>query len=190
MPPGETSTSLSMKPSAFDCNRRDFLRASAGAIVGAALAPLARAAGSPPPARNARVSIVPCRGYGPEVATALARSFDQLGGIGGLVRDKTVTVKINLTGSNFDQVFGRPVGETYMTHPATVMALSSTLFTAGARRVRFVESTTLRQPLEKTMADAGFDLPALTALGRVEFEDTRNLGNGRDYATLKVPTGL
>jgi len=175
-----------MKPFAFDCNRRDFLRAGAGALAGAALGPLARAAGARP-ARNARVSIVNCGGYGREVAVALRQSFDQLGGIGPLVTGKTVTIKINLTGSKFDSVFGRPVGESYMTHPATVMALSSTLFGAGAHRVRFVESTNLRQPLEKTMGDAGFDVNALTALGRVEFEDTRNLGQGKTYATFKVP---
>ena len=79
----------------------------------------------------------------------------------GTVKDVEVvdasTVKINLTGSDFRPIIGRPVGESYMTHPATVTALTSAFFAAGARRVRFVESTNLRQPLEKTMAAAGFD---------------------------------
>lgn len=167
------------------CNRRHFIRTSAKAIAVAAL-PHARAADTPK-SRNTKVAIVPCSGYGREVSAALARSFDLLGGIGTLVKDKTVTVKVNLTGSQFAAVYGRPVGESYMTHPATVMALTTALFAAGARRVRYVESTNLRQPMEKTMADAGFDVPALRALGRVEFEDTRNLGQAKNYATLKVP---
>lgn len=165
--------------------RRDFLRAGAGALLAAGLPP-ARAAA---PARNARVAIVSCRGYGPEVKAALDRSFDQLGGLGPLVGGKTVTIKLNLTGSKFTPLFGRPVGESYITHPATVMALTASLFTAGARRVRLVESTSLRQPLEQTLVDAGFDWRALSALGRVEAEDTRNLGHSRTYANLKVGFG-
>jgi uncharacterized protein (DUF362 family) len=177
-----------MTSPSLGCNRRHFIRVGAGALVGAALRPLA-AAERPGNPRNTKVSIVSCAGYGREVKAALDRSFDQLGGIGGLVRDKTVTVKINLTGSRFNAILGRPVGESYMTHPATVMALAAAFFAAGARRVRLVESTTLRQPLEKTLVDAGFDVNALKALGRVEAEDTRNLGKGNDYATFKVPTG-
>jgi hypothetical protein len=55
--------------------------------------------------------------------------------------------------------------------------------------VRLVESTNLRQPLEKTLVEAGFDVNALQALGKVEAEDTRNLGAGGNYASFKVPTG-
>lgn len=175
-----------MKSPLSHCDRRQFIRAGAGAFAAAALRPLARAA-DPAGPRNARVAIVPCAGYGREVPAALARTFDLLGGIGPLVSGKTVTVKINLTGSNFAAVHGRPVGESYMTHPATVMALTAAFFRAGAHRVTFVESTNLRQPLEKTMVEAGFDVRALAAFGRVEFEDTRNLGKAKAYAALKVP---
>jgi uncharacterized protein (DUF362 family) len=177
-----------MIPHSGTCDRRHFIRLGAGALAGAALRPLA-AAESPAGPRSARVSIVPCTAYGREVKAALDRSFDLLGGIGGLVRDKTVTVKINLTGSKFAAILGRPVGESYMTHPATVMALTAAFFEAGARRVRLVESTNLRQPLEKTLVEAGFDVNALRALGAVEAEDTRNLGRAKDYATFKVRTG-
>src|SRR6266851_7895396 len=65
---------------------------------------------------DAKVAIVPCRAYGPETRQALAKCFDLLGGIGALVKSKTVTVKLNLTGTNFSQFLGRPVGETFMTH--------------------------------------------------------------------------
>lgn len=177
-----------MKAPPFPWDRRTFLRLGAGALVGATLHPLAAAAVAPR-TRSARVAIVPCAGYGPEVRTALDQAFDLLGGLGGLVRNKTVTVKINLTGSKFTATLGRPVGESYMTHPATVMAMTAAFFRAGASRVRLIESTNLRQPLEQTLADAGFDVNALRALGEVEAEDTRNLGRSRDYANLKVPFG-
>jgi uncharacterized protein (DUF362 family) len=172
--------------SAWD--RRHFLKVGTGALMGAAWRPLMAAESASNP-RNAKVAIVPCAGYGREVRAGLDRSFDLLGGIGPLVKDKTVTVKINLTGSKFDPILGRPVGESYMTHPATVMAMATAFFAAGARRVRLVESTNLRQPLEQTLVEAGFDWRALQALGKVEAEDTRNLGQGRDYAAFKVPTG-
>lgn len=169
--------------------RREFLKAGAGALLGAALAPVAAAAEKTAVGRNTRVAIVPCRGYGPEVRAALDRSFDLLGGLGSLVKDKTVTVKINLTGTNFTTLLGRPVGETYMTHPATVMALTAALFAAGAKRVRYVESATRPQPLEQTLVEGGFDWRALQAMGRVEAECTRNLGHAKSYAAFKVRTG-
>lgn len=138
---------------------------------------------------NAKVAIVPCRSYGAEVAPALTKCFDLIGGIDKLVRNKTVTVKINLTGTNFTAFLGRPVGETYMTHSATVMALLSLLFAAGVARVRLVESNQSTADLPDTLVDAGWDVKAISALGHVEYENTRNLGFGKSYAHLKVPSG-
>ena len=177
-----------MKTSIVNCSRRDFIRVSAAALAGTALKN-ARAADLAAKNFNAKVAIAKCSGYGPEVRAAFAKCFDLLGGIGTLVKDKTVTIKINLTGSDFKNVLGRPVGETYMTHPATAMALTAALFDAGAHRVRFVESMQLKQELEATLHDAGFDVNALMALGKVEAENTRNLGKGKDYATMKVAGG-
>ena len=88
----------------------------------------------PSPRSDSKVAIVACKGYGPEVRAALAQGFDLLGGIGSLVKNKTVTVKVNLTGTDFTAFLDRPVGETYMTHFSTVQALGSLLFAAGARR--------------------------------------------------------
>src|SRR6266567_7040762 len=136
-----------------------------------------------------KVAIVSCRSYGPEVRAALAKSFDLLGGIGSLVKNKTVTVKLNLTGTNFAAFLDRPVGETYMTHYATALALGSLLFEAGAKRVRFVESTQSKAQLETSLALADWDVKALESLGKVEFENTRNLGNGKSYAHRRVPFG-
>ena len=182
-------------------NRRHFLRCGAVLAVGTPLllrngalfaAETKFAASQTLPATvkaGAKVAIVQCRSYGPEVREAFAKSFDLLGGIGSLVKHKTVTVKLNLTATNFAQFLGRPVGETYMTHDATVLALTSQLFAAGARRVRLVESTQSKATLGSTLALADWDVKALEAMGKVEFENTRNLGEGKHYAHVKVPSG-
>ncbi|MGH7972590.1 MAG: DUF362 domain-containing protein [Limisphaerales bacterium] len=141
----------------------------------------------PRPRSSTAVAIVRCRTYSPEVRPALAQCFDLLGGIGSLVKNRTVTVKINLTGTDFKEFLERPVGETYMTHHSTVSALCGLLFDAGARRVRLVESTQSRSELAATLALADWDVKSLQALGRVEFENTRNLGSGKAYAHLAVP---
>ena len=137
----------------------------------------------------AKVAIASCRSYGPEVRPALGKCFDQLGGIGSLVKNKTVTVKVNLTGDSVTPILGRPIGETYNTHYGTALALGSLLFAAGARRVRFVESAQSRDVLESTLAAAGWDVPTLSALGKVEYENTRNLGFGKKYSHFRVPGG-
>src|ERR1041385_2645915 len=100
---------LSMKDHA--CTRRTFLRWGATAALGAPFAftttnsILAAEIGSDtqsplaPGRSTAKVSHVACRSYGPEVRIAMQKCFDLLGGIGSLVNHKTVTVKVNLTGT-------------------------------------------------------------------------------------------
>jgi uncharacterized protein (DUF362 family) len=168
------------------CNRRTFLRLGATLAAGAPLAGLSRAFGEQ---SKASVAIVSCKTYGPEVKGVLRQCFDLVGGVGKMVRGKTVTVKVNLTGSDFTRFLGKPVGETFMTHNATVSALLALLFDAGAKRVRLVESTQSQQDLRSTLTTAGWDVNALSALGEVEYENTRNLGNGKSYNTLRVPFG-
>lgn len=182
------------------CPRRAFLARTAAVVAGAPFladhlskAIAAEASRAVQPAAKARadakVAIVRCRDYSAEVKAAMARGFDSIGGIGSLVKNKTVTVKINLTGTDFTPFLDRPVGETFMTHESTAVALGSLLFGAGAKRVRFVESTQSRAPLDGTLSLAGWDVGALRALGNVEFENTRNLGSGSRYAHLRVPGG-
>ncbi len=187
-----------MKPRT--CSRRTFLRTTSLLSVGA---PFAFAAGSrvasgaePSPSAlagaAATVAIASCKTYAAqEISAAYDRCFDLLGGVGSLVKGKSVAIKINLTGTNFATFLDRQVGETYMTHEATAHALAAALFKAGAKRIVFVESTQSRAPLEGTLALAGWDVKALSALGDVQFENTRNLGSGKSYAHIKVPsTGL
>jgi uncharacterized protein (DUF362 family) len=188
-------------PLSHEFSRRAFLRRGLYLTAGAPLAlsadrVFAAAAEAAAPTTgfmtggsNARVAIVPCTTYDSAVDAAMRKSFDLLGGVGSLVKDKTVTVKINLTGTNFQPYLGRPVGETYMTHYEPARALAAAVLAAGARRVRFVESTNSRSPLQDSLTYAEWDVKALEALGRVEFENTRNLGSGKEYAHLKVPKG-
>jgi uncharacterized protein (DUF362 family) len=176
------------------CNRRAFLRLGATLAAGVPLAGLSRAFGqqnllSADARSKATVAIVSCKTYGPEVKAALRQCFDLVGGVEKLVRSKTVTIKLNLTGTDFTPWLGRPVGETYMTHISTVSALLAVLFDAGASRVRLVESTQSRDDLKTTLGIAGWDVNSLSALGKVEYENTRNLGYGKSYSTLKVPFG-
>ncbi len=177
-------------------SRRNFIQHGLALVAGAPLASLctrtellAGQTAGRSHRSTAKVAIVGCRSYGPEVRPALEKCFDLLGGIGPLVKGKTVTVKPNLTGNSVKPLLGQPIGETYVTHYATAMALGSLLFGAGARRVRFVESTQSRNGLESTLAEMSWDVSALTALGKVEFENTRNLGQGKRYSLLRVPGG-
>jgi len=189
-----------MKDKLCTYNRRAFLRVGMGLAAGA---PLALSVGcgagavesphvNPPPAdrADAKVAIVSSPTYGPEVVTAMRQAFDLLAGIHVLVNGKTVTVKVNLTCSGyFENQFGRPPGETYITHGATATALTSLLLAEGARRVRIVDSAPFLEPMEQVLTLAGWDVPALLVLGNVELENTRNLGSGQSYARLPVPSG-
>ncbi len=177
------------------CSRRKFLGLAATAPL--AMSAGCGASGSPSPSpsptpsggASAVVAITRARSYGAEAATALRQSLDLLGGIGSLVRNKTVTVKVNFTGWPIQALFGRSAGETYVTHGDTALALAQLLAENGARRIRFVESEGVALPLEQVVLAAGWDLGALQAIAGVEFENTRNLGYGSRYATLNVPDG-
>jgi uncharacterized protein (DUF362 family) len=117
--------------------------------------------------------------------------FDQIGGLGRLVKGKTVTVKLNLTGSPGLRVEGRPLGVTHYTHPKTAGAMAHLLGRAGARRIRFVESCwATAGPLEEYLLDSGWNVRTLAgAAPNVEFENTNALGKGKRYSRLKVPGG-
>ena len=179
------------------CSRRRFLGLAAAAPLAAACGGSGGSPSSPSPSPTAPppssgsgvVALTRGRAYGAEAAGAMRQAFDLLGGIGSLVRGKTVTVKVNLTGWPFQWIGGRPPGETYVTHGDTALALAQILSEQGARRIRFVESQGVALPLEDVVAAAGWDVRALQAIAGVEFENTRNLGLGTQYARLTVPGG-
>ncbi|MGD1073591.1 MAG: DUF362 domain-containing protein [Bryobacteraceae bacterium] len=158
------------------------------ALTGAALAtPILRAA-TTPPART--VALAKCATYNnDEVLVNLRTMFDQLGGLGKIVANKTVTVKLNLTGAPGQRFEGRPLGVTHYTHPQVIAATAHLMGEAGAKRIRFVESGwALSGPLEDYLLDSGWNVKQLAnAAPNVEFENTNNLGKSKDYYRFKVP---
>jgi uncharacterized protein (DUF362 family) len=176
------------------CSRRSFLRLGVGLAAGA---PWALSCGSgsnqviqPPPPAVSKVAIVACQDYGSGVQPALAEAFSLLGGIGSLVNGKTVAVKINLTNDGqFENQFGLPPGESFVTHGATAIALAALLFQNGALKVRFIDSVGFLSPLSDVLTMAQWDVNTLLGLGNVELENTRNLGNGTSYVQMNVPGG-
>jgi uncharacterized protein (DUF362 family) len=149
-------------------------------------APLLKGAPNVP---SAPVSIAKCASYDEDVTAHLDAMFDQLGGLDRLVRGKTVTVKLNLTGSPSLRVDGRPPGVTHYVHPKLVGATAHLMGKAGARRIRFVESAwATAGPLEDYLLDSGWNVRQLQAAAAgVEFENTNALGKGLKYARFKVP---
>src|SRR5579863_4479798 len=151
-------------------------------------APLVRAAGSSD-APAAPVSIARCASYDEDVTATLGQMFSQLGGLEKLVRNKTVTIKLNMTGAPSQKVNGLAPALTHYVHPKLVGAAAYHLGRAGATRIRFVESPwAYAGPMEDVMLDAGWNPRAiLSAAKGVEFENTNALGRSKSYARFKVP---
>ncbi len=135
------------------------------------------------------VAIARAQSYQEDLGAKLVAMFGQLGGIERLVKGKTVTVKLNLTGSPGLRFQGRPLGVTHYTHPRVAMALAHALSRAGARRIRFVESCWASGgPMEDYLLDSGWNIRQFAAIAPgIEFENTNNLGKAKRYARLKVP---
>jgi uncharacterized protein (DUF362 family) len=168
--------------------RREWL-ATVAATPLVKMAADSRAFASPAPA--APVAIARAASYEDDITGRLKAMFDQLGGIERLVKNKTVTVKLNLTGSPSNRFAGRPPQFSHWAHPAVAGAAAHLFDRAGAKRVRFVESaynTTIS--LEEFIASADWDVKALqSAAKKVEFENTVNLGKGSRYVRLPVGPG-
>jgi uncharacterized protein (DUF362 family) len=143
------------------------------------------------PAPSSPVAIQRCESYEPRIVRErLDAALNLIGGLGGLVRSKTVTVKLNLTGGTAP-CCGLPAYQTYHSHPTVVAALCASLAAAGVGHIYLVESFYFRDPCEKALKAAGWDVEAIQSAGdqRVAFENTRNRGPWPSYARLKVPWG-
>ena len=152
-----------------------------------AAAPLLRAKEAP----TAPVSIASCRTYDGDLAGTLSTMFDQMGGLGRIVKNKTVTIKVNLTGSPGLRFQGKPLGLTHYTHPKMAAATAYLLDRAGARRIRFVESCwATTGPMEEYLLDSGWNVRMLFgAASNVEFLNTNALGKAKSYSRFPVPGG-
>ena len=117
--------------------------------------------------------------------------FDQLGGLEKLVQGKTVAIKLNMTGPASDKLNKMPNQLTHWVHPQVIGSLVSLLGSAGAQRIRLLESAPIgAKPLEEFMLSAGWQPKDFSgAAARVEFENTNFLGSGKTYARFMVPGG-
>ncbi len=121
----------------------------------------------------------------------MARLLRDLGDVQALVKNKHVTVKINLVNTSEEDVAGVPLWLTVTVHPVVARALGSLLVEYGARRVVFCDQLPFRTPDENAFAGYGFKLAEFNRVmrGRAQFANTRNLGTHKTYASVKVPSG-
>jgi uncharacterized protein (DUF362 family) len=139
------------------------------------------------------VAIGKCRTYDrAAVLSTLQTAFDQLGGLGRLVKGKTVSIKLNLNGGPNRRLGYLPLEESHFPHPVLVGAAMQLMGKAGAQRVRLLESAWAPStaPLEDHLMEAGWDWRLLMGtVPKVEFENTNFLGTGKKYSRFKVPFG-
>jgi len=176
------SPTLTGHARACSWTRRQWLPTAAGAA--AAVTATARGAAAATPAPAAPVAIARCESYRTgALKPQLETLFDQLGGLAPLVKGKTVTIKLNLTGSPAMRFQGKPLGLTHYTHPNVVGVVCGLLDAAGARRIRLVESGfATAMPLEEYMLESGWPLRAIQSSAKaIEMENTNSIGSGKRY---------
>jgi hypothetical protein len=161
-------------------SRRDLLKAAAGAYLAA---PALLRGAAPPPATT--VAVAKCPDYGPELLPTLDRMFDQLGGLGRIVKGKTVAAKINLTGAPSYRLGHLPCEDTHYT---TQGDRRRVLFDGGrgARRIRLLESPwSTADSVEEYLLQANWEpRDILNSAPNVEFENTNFLGEGQEIFAL------
>jgi uncharacterized protein (DUF362 family) len=169
-------------------SRREFLTV-AGLTAGAAVINPRVLSAVPAPA--GRVAVGLCAEYNRQVSDVLSSMFDQLGGLDKLVGGKTVAIKLNMTGPPSDKLNSMPNQMTHWVHPQVIGSLVALLGSAGAQRIRLLESAPIgAKPLEEFMIAAGWQPKDFaSAATRVEFENTNFLGSGKEYARFMVPGG-
>jgi uncharacterized protein (DUF362 family) len=171
------------------CDRRNAIRALGVTAAGLWLTPrsFALTGGTP----SAPVAVGRSQSYGSEVVSTLDTMFDQIGGLKPLVKDKTVAIKLNLTGGATDRLGNLPPQLTHWVHPKVIAATVYLMGRAGARRVRLLESPwSTAEPVQEFMRQAGWNPRQFVNLApKVEFENTNYLGSGKRYVRFKVPDG-
>ncbi|MCC7176684.1 MAG: DUF362 domain-containing protein [Bryobacterales bacterium] len=168
-------------------NRRQFV-AGMGAAAALTLARPAQLRAAP----TAPVAVARCKDYGPGYLAAMEKMFDQLGGIGRIVKGKTVTVKINLTGQAYYRLGFLSAGRAHWNHPQTIAATVHLLEKAGAKRIRVVEGAfAWPDSLEEFMYTAGWDPKLILGAARnVELINTNLPYPGKKpYTRYPVPNG-
>jgi uncharacterized protein (DUF362 family) len=170
-----------------DLNRRQFV-VGLGAAAGLSLVQPAKLRAAP----TSPVAVAKCKDYGAGYLAAMEKMFDQLGGLGKLVKGKTVAIKVNLTGQAYYRLGYLPAGRAHWNHPQTIGATVHLLDKAGARRIRVVEGAfAWPDSLEEFMYTAGWDPKMILGAGRnVELINTNLPFPGKKpYTRFTVPNG-
>jgi uncharacterized protein (DUF362 family) len=170
--------------------RREWLANTASVLSGAYLSGslLGKSATAP----TAPVAVARCQTYlTNELLPTMSKMFDQVGGLGRLVKGKTVGVKINLTGAPGYRLGYLPAGDTHFTNPEVLGAAVHLMGRAGARRIRILEGTfSSADPVEEFLLQVDWEpRDILSAAANVEFENTNYLGAGKKYSRLIVTHG-
>jgi len=138
-----------------------------------------------------RVTVGKCMDYGDNLVPTLQKMFDELGGLGKLVKGKTVAMKVNFIGVRWQRLGTAPMEETFWSHPRMIGAMVHLLDRAGARRIRVLEGPwSTAETLEEVMLAQNWrPEDILSASPNVEFENTNYLGRGKKYSRFMVPGG-
>jgi uncharacterized protein (DUF362 family) len=139
-------------------------------------------------APTSTVSIARCTIYDrAQLAKTLSTQFDQIGGIGSLVKGKTVAIKLNLTGN--PQRYPDDPLMPYRTQPDTVLVVAQLIARAGAQRIRVIETFFPATQELELWARYKLDIAAINNVGcKVEWENGQNMGQSKQYARMKVPS--
>ncbi len=172
-----------MNKTGADISRRSFLARASAAI----LASDAYSASLP----TLPVSVTRCRRYDfDSIKSALSGMFDQLGGIGTLVRGKSVCVKVNITGGWHVNVYSLPPTETVYTHPTVVLAACSLFSDYGARRIVVCESVYAAAVGRAAFEQSLYNVSLFeSVIPGIQWENTRNLGSGTQYSKINAGDG-
>ena len=167
-----------------DLSRREWIAAGGAALGSLALGGRAMAKDAP----TSTVSIARCATYDrAQLAKTLSTQFDQIGGIGSLVKGKTVAIKLNLTGN--PRSFPDNPALPYRTQPDTVLVVAQLIARAGAQRIRIIETFFPATQEMELWARYKLDIDAINNVGcKVEWENGQNMGQAKQYATMKVPS--
>jgi uncharacterized protein (DUF362 family) len=171
--------------------RREWLAGTAAVLAGAHISRAASAHAWVSPAPTAPVSVAKCKTYlKAELLPTMSTMFDQIGGLGRLVKGKTVGVKVNLTGAPGYRLGYLPAGDTHFTSPEVIGATVYLMGKAGARRIRILEGPFSTESVEEFLLQVDWEpRDILNAASNVEFENTNCLGNGKKYSRIVVPNG-
>lgn len=171
--------------------RRSFLRqTAAAALLGPTLAKTAMAESAGPPRKPVTVQL--CKRYAyPAVRESLAAMFDELGDVRALVKNRFVTVKLNLVNTSAKSVGGIPLPLSVTAHPFVALAAGSLFTEYGAKRVTFCDQLPFEELGPAAFEGYGYDFGEFSREmdGKVRFENTRNLGHYKSYDMVKVPGG-